>query len=51
MKVTNNSNKVITLINGKKSEKYSSVNIDNPNNQLMVQIEHLVKMGLIRAEY
>jgi len=50
MKITNNSNKVITLINGKKIEKYSSIEISQPDGQLMLQINQLTKMGLIRAE-
>lgn len=50
MKVINNTNKNITLINNKVIKKYDSVFIEEADEQLMNQINSLVKSGLLRVE-
>ena len=51
MKIINNTSKVITLVNGKKIEKYASITVSNPGEELMQQVSRLVELGIIRAEF
>lgn len=52
MKITNNSGKLIILLNDKKIKKYSTVDVRNSevNNSLEEQLENLQKLGLITVE-
>lgn len=51
MKVINNTNKVITLVNGKKVNKYGSINILTKTEELMQQLNRLIELGLVRVEF
>ena len=52
MKVTNNSGKLIILLNNKKIKKYSTINIQSSevNGSLVEQLENLQKLGLVTVE-
>lgn len=50
MKIINNTDKIITLVNGKKVSRYGSL-IVAKNEELMQQLERLVKLGLVRVEF
>lgn len=52
MKITNNTGKLIILLNGRKIPKYSTIEIlkNLLNKSLMEQIENLSKMGMITTE-
>lgn len=49
MTVINNSNKNITLLNGKKIFRYGKIKLEEVSSDLQKQINNLVKMGLIRV--
>lgn len=51
MKIINNSDKIITLVNGKKVSRYSSLIISAKTEELMQQLEGLIKLGLVRVEF
>lgn len=51
MTVTNNTSKLITLLNEKKIKPHETVNVSNPNDVLLKQIEALVKRGLLSASF
>lgn len=50
MKITNNSGKLITLLNGRKIKKYSTIEVTEVSSGLQEQIENLSNMGLITVE-
>lgn len=47
MKITNNTSQLITLVNGKRLEKFKSTTISEPSQELLIQLENLKNMGLI----
>ena len=49
MKVVNNTTQTIILVNGKKLTKYKSLTIQNPNHELLEQLENLKKLGLVQV--
>ena len=51
MKIINNTDKIITLVNGKKVSRYSSLIITAKTEDLMQQLEGLTKLGLVRVEF
>lgn len=50
MKIINNTDKIITLVNGKKVSRYGNL-IVTKNEELMQQLERLIKLGLVRVEF
>lgn len=49
MKIVNNTNKVITLISGKRIPKYGSIEIADVTEELVQQLNNLERAGLIRV--
>lgn len=51
MKVKNNTNKVVTLVNGRRIPAYESIVITDPNTDLVEQISNLVRNGILEASF
>lgn len=50
MKIINNTDKIITLVNGKKVSRYGNL-IVAKTEELMQQLERLISLGLVRVEF
>lgn len=49
MKIINNTNKNIFLVNGKKVPAYGSVEVYTTSEELNLQLQNLQKKGLVRV--
>lgn len=49
MKIVNNTNQTITLVNGKKLTKYKTLILNEPSEELIEQVENLAKKGLVQV--
>jgi hypothetical protein len=51
MKVVNNTNKIVTLANGKRIPAYGTINISNPTEEVLEQISNLIKSEILKASF
>ena len=51
MKIINNTDKIITLVNGKKVSRYGSLITTAKTEEFMQQLDGLIKLGLVRVEF
>lgn len=51
MKIINNTEKNITLVNNKIIKRYDFIIVNNPSAELIKQLENLANLGLVRAEF
>lgn len=51
MTVTNNTSKLITLLNEKKIKPHDTIIINNPEEELLKQIENLINMGQVSTGF